>query len=58
MSALLGNLDDIDALSVVRSLVKQHQVLAQGKMLSQDLMDRINETFPEYQLILGASTKS
>ncbi|KAJ1696023.1 hypothetical protein LUZ63_012721 [Rhynchospora breviuscula] len=54
----LGNLDEIDALSVVRSLVKQHQVLAKGEMLSEDLVNRIYETFPEYQQFFGASVKS
>ncbi|KAJ3687433.1 hypothetical protein LUZ61_016597 [Rhynchospora tenuis] len=54
----LGNIDEIDALSVVRSLVKQHQVLAKGEMLSQDLINRIYETFPEYQHFFGSSVKS
>ncbi|KAJ3681318.1 hypothetical protein LUZ60_015807 [Juncus effusus] len=54
----IGNLDDEDAQTVVCSLIKKHKVLAKGDMLSQSLISRVFELFPEYQLFLGVSTET
>lgn len=54
----LGSLDEVDAKQVVISLMQKHFVLLQAHNLPDDLIERIAETFPEYEQMFHAHRHS
>ncbi|KAF7053474.1 hypothetical protein CFC21_061396, partial [Triticum aestivum] len=50
----LGSLDEMDIQQVVLSLIQKHTALLQAQVLPDDLIERIAETFPEYEQLLHA----
>lgn len=45
----LGSLDEVDTKQLVISLMQKHFVLLQAHSLPENLIERIAETFPEYE---------